>query len=109
MMRRRDQSPTPPPLRLADLDLAEILALTSGWAPPTAVTAFDRERWPRWPNWSAFLADYRAVRTELFGEFPDRPARKPFFGERVMQYVDRHGIDALNRQTTFDDRDEEDA
>ena len=85
-------------LTRAELTLREQLCLLSGWHPGFGGT--------RWRTWDEFMRDYALVRDELLAHFLRRDDDVPF-GERVVRYAERHGLDALAAATEGDIRDDD--
>lgn len=84
---------------LDDYKLIEKMAFLSSWSPTSRRTR-------RWSSWAAYVEDYRALRPQLLQAFRSgqRSEFGPLFGDRVLAFVERHGLAALDRASYADIR-----
>lgn len=89
MTKRRLAMP-PSDLPLSALTPFDALCFLSGWHPP--ITEHDRLR-SRWQTWDQYLDTWRRVRAAFDASALPREDR---FVDRVVEFVDRHGREALD-------------
>lgn len=103
MPARRSRVPVGGP-PLEDYPLPELLGLLSNWYPPGHASRRPKHDACRWRSWAEFVADARRLHPELLAKFRTglRAGLPPMFAERVIAFVDRYGLQALDG-ATYDD------